>query len=61
MTSLEYAERTRISTILREIMLNLIPEPAFPMNPTPANLDFDLLGMAPHPSPGMSTPHPLPS
>ena len=50
MTSLEYAERTRISSILRSIMLDLSPNPS-PQNSSSANQDFNLLGVVPPPHP----------
>ena len=39
MTSQEYAERTRISSILRAIMLDSSPKPTISMNSTPVNQD----------------------
>lgn len=51
MTSWEYAERTRISSILRSIKFDLSPRPVIPVNSSSANLNLDLLGVSPPPPP----------
>lgn len=60
MTSKEYAERTRISSILRSIMLDSSPGPTFPMNSSAVNQDFNILEMAPRLLPCTHPPRPLP-
>lgn len=60
MTSLEYAERTRISSILRSIMLDSSPGSSDPRNSSSANLDPDLMGLSPPHHPCAPPPRPLP-
>ena len=56
MTSFEYAEKTRISSILRAIRLDSSTRPLDPGNSSAANSDLDLLGMVLSPPPCATSP-----